>query len=133
MNNVPLVHVYYNTCICDLKQIFGQKSPCLSSIATYFITILFQRVITSNVKSDNSFDLKVMKTFKYTGRLFMLACKVRYLWKIIPIEFYCSLYTDRTSPVHVKHCRGMQNTGTASSLFVSSKDAVGYICAYFVD
>lgn len=133
MNNVPLVHVYYNTCICDLKQIFGQKSPCLSSIATYFITILFQRVITRIVKSDNSFDLKVMKTFKYTGRLFMLACKVRYLWKIIPIEFYCSLYTDRTSPVHVKHCRGMQNTGTSSRLFVSSKDAAGYICAYFVD
>lgn len=131
---MPLVHVYYNTCICDLKQIFGQKSPCLSSIATYFITIQFQRVnITSNVKSDNSVDLKVMKTFKYTGRLLMLACKVRYLWKIIPIQIYCSLYTDRTSPVHVKHCRGMQNTGTSSSLFVRSKDAAGYISAYFVD
>lgn len=131
---MPLIHVYYNTCICDLKQIFGQKSPCLSSIATYFITIQFQRVnITSNVKSDNSVDLKVMKTFKYTGRLLMLACKVRYLWKIIPIQIYCSLYTDRTSPVHVKHCRGMQNTGTSSCIFVSSKDAAGYISAYFVD
>lgn len=67
MNNVPLVHVYYNTCICDLKQILGQKSPYLSSIATYFITIQFQRVITSIFKSDNSVDLKVMKHLNTQG------------------------------------------------------------------
>lgn len=66
------VHVHYNTRICGLKERdFWPKITLLilhipGPLLHKRMAILFYRVI---VKSDNSFDLKVLKTFKYTERL----------------------------------------------------------------